>query len=182
MDGAQQLRYTMTSQDYVNGYAVAFETADFGRRMIRNFRIGAGSVFAGVAALAWFMVDDPVLARLLAGVYLVMGALFVVFGKPIATRSYRRRLAKVAQREGLGATTGLHLATITDHGLHEESDGTSVTVEWGQFERIIETDHLYILSVANLRYFMIPKQPDPAATSDFIAAVRTRVPLLGPET
>ena len=84
MDGAQQLRYTMTSQDYVNGYAVAFETADFGRRMIRNFRIGAGSVFAGVAALAWFMVDDPVLARLLAGVYLVMGALFVVFGKPIA--------------------------------------------------------------------------------------------------
>lgn len=169
----------MTSQDYVSGYAVAFETADFGRRMIRNFRIGAGSVFAGVAALAWFVIDDPVLATLLAGVYLLMGVAFVVFGKQIATRSYRRRLAKLAQREGLGATTGPHLATITDRGLHEESDGTSVTVEWAQFERIIETDDLYILSVANLRYFMIPKQPDPDATSDFIAAVRERVSLVG---
>lgn len=179
MDGAQQLRYTMTPQDSVNGYVVAFETADYGKRMVRNFRIGSGLVFAGVAAAAWFILDDPDLAKVAAGVYVVMGVLFVVFGKQITTRSYRRRLAKLAQRDGLPTTTGQHVATITDHGLHEESDGTSVTVEWAQFERITEADDLYILSVRNLRYFMIPKQPDPEATSHFIAAVRERVSLVG---
>jgi YcxB-like protein len=174
----QRLHYSVTPTDQIKGLVVVFDDAPYGKLMVRNTRLSAGAVFALMAALAWFVAPvDPILAKIWAIGFLVGCVIFVVFAKPIARDTYRRRLTRLAKQQDVGSH-GSHVATIRDDGLQEQFVGGTVLIPWDQLQGITETDGFYLIHTGRGGFFLIPKQPDPQATAAFIASVRERLPLV----
>jgi hypothetical protein len=170
---SNELRYNLTERAVIEGSVALFGTLDVGRRNVRSVR-AVGWVCVVGAAGSWFLVPDRTLGALLALCLAVFGLCFVAVAKPYVDWWYQRRLTKLAKRDGLGSTVGEHIAVIKDNGLQEDSTGKSVFVAWGQFARALETDRVHVLVLEGLSCFVIPKDPDRAATSAFIAEIRKR--------
>lgn len=169
----EQLRYNLTERVVIEGMVALFGTMDLGSRNVRGVRAVGWASLVGAAA-SWLLVGERSLAILLTVWLAVTGLCLVVFAKPYVDWWYQRRLTKLAKRDGLGSTLGAHVAAIKGDGLTEESTGKSVFVGWDQFANFIETDRVHVLVLNGFSCFVIPKEPDPEATSAFIAAIRER--------
>jgi hypothetical protein len=174
--GTQELHYTVTDRDYVDGMAAVLDTFDFGRRAVRNLRLYG--VFLAVVALLWWFgfALDPGLLSVVLAIACTVGAVVVVArAKLIVEWSDRRRLVKIARRDAL-VPVGPYRARITEDGLHEESAAASVMVAWSSVERVVETDRAQVVKAGG-QVVVLPKQPDPGATASFASEIRSRAKL-----
>jgi hypothetical protein len=174
--GTQELHYTLTDRDYVDGMAAVLDTFDFGRRAVRNVRL-YGVFLAVMALLCWFVFFlAPDFLSVVLAIACTVGAVVVVArAKPIVTWSYRRRLAKIAKRDAPWPL-GPYRARISEDGLQEKSTAASVVVAWSSVERVVETDRAHVVKAGG-QVVVLPKQPDPGAVASFVSEIRSRANL-----
>ncbi len=169
------IRYTLTKEDYIEFNQHFMNTSKSFKKTMLVQRFGVSLIFLVFPFVISTVSDIPFIYWMVT--FSIAYILWILFYPKRVQKMTKKRLMKLLEEGKNEDIVGERTLTVTEEGIEQESRSMTKRTKWEAFERIEETENLWLVYVGTVTAFLIPKKVNGSAdeVEDFLAAIRQRI-------